>query len=112
MSTGQPLSRMPKPSAEQYKDVRKLLLVPLFVFPVSDADEIESLLEKYWSEIRDQVQNLERSLGSVTEVFHENVFFCYPGTCVTMDSVRRKPELHAWSWGTVLVSTHILGIPL
>ena len=74
MTTGQPLSRMPKPSAEQYKNVRKLLLAPLFVFPVSDSDEIESLLEKYWSEIRDQVQNLERSLGSVTEVFHENVF--------------------------------------
>ena len=74
MSTGQPLSRMPKPSAEQYKDVRKLLLAPLFVFPISDSDEVEPLLEKYWSEIRDQVQNLERSLGSVTEVFHENVF--------------------------------------
>ena len=74
MSNGQPLSRMPKPSAEQYKDVRKLLLAPLFVFPISDSDEVEPLLEKYWSEIRDQVQNLERSLGSVTEVFHENVF--------------------------------------
>ena len=74
MSTGQPLSRMPKPSAEQYKDVRKLLLAPLFVFPISDSDEVEPLLEKYWSEIRDQVQNLERSLGLVTEVFHENVF--------------------------------------
>ena len=51
-----------------------MLLAPLFVFPISDSDEVEPLLEKYWSEIRDQVQNLERSLGSVTEVFHENVF--------------------------------------
>ena len=74
MSTGQPLSRMPKPGAEQYKDVRKLLLATLFIFPISDSDDIEPLLEKYWSEIRDQVQNLERSLGSVTQVFHEDVF--------------------------------------
>ena len=69
-----PLSQMPKPEAEQYASQRKLFLVPIFLFPPDVPDEASKLLERYWSEVRDHVQNLERSLGGVRHVFHETIY--------------------------------------
>ena len=69
-----PLSRMPKPEAEQYSARRKLFLVPIFLFPPDLPDDASQLLERYWSEVRDHIQNLERSLGGVTHVFHETIY--------------------------------------
>ena len=68
------LSQMPKPEAEQYKEERKLFLVPnFFLSPDTPQDGLD-LLESYWSEIRDHVENLERSLGKVSHVYHEVVY--------------------------------------
>ena len=36
-------------------------------------EEAQELVEKYWSEVRDSVGNLERSLGTVTKVYHEMI---------------------------------------
>ena len=69
-----PLSQFPKPEAEQYKARRKLFLVPNFGFAPSAPEEGQSLLERYWSEVRDHIDNLERSLGTVSHVYHETVF--------------------------------------
>ena len=68
------LSQMPKPDAEQYQAERKLFLVPnFFLSPDTPQDGLD-LLESYWSEIRDHVENLERSLGKVSHVYHEVVY--------------------------------------
>ncbi len=72
MST--PLSQFEKPGASQYLGRRKLFLVPHFPFPPDVPDELKSLLEKYWTELRDHINNLERSLGAVGHVFHEMLF--------------------------------------
>ena len=69
-----PLSQMPKPEAGQYSGRRKLYLVPIFLFPPDVPDDVSKLLERYWSEVRDHIQNLERSLGSVKHVFHETIY--------------------------------------
>ena len=69
-----PLSQMPKPEAGQYAGKRKLFLVPIFLFPPDLPDDASRLLERYWSEVRDHIQNLERSLGGVTHVFHETIY--------------------------------------
>ena len=69
-----PLSQMPKPEAGQYSGRRKLYLVPIFLFPLDVPDDVSKLLERYWSEVRDHIQNLERSLGSVKYVFHETIY--------------------------------------
>ena len=69
-----PLTQMPKPEAGQYSQHRKLFLVPIFLFPPNLPDDASQLLERYWSEVRDQLQNLERTLGSVRHVFHETVY--------------------------------------
>lgn len=72
MST--PLSQMPKPQAEQFKTNRKLFLVPLFAFGPDAPEDGQRLLDQYWSELRDHVYRLERSLGQVLHVYHETVF--------------------------------------
>ena len=69
-----PLTQMPKPEAGQYAARRKLFLVPIFLFPPDLPDDAAQLLERYWSEVRDHIQNLERSLGGVKYVFHETIY--------------------------------------
>ena len=68
------LSQFPRPEAGQYAGRRKLFLVPLFALPPGIPEDGAQLLERYWSEVRDHVTNLERSLGAVSHVFHETVF--------------------------------------
>ena len=69
-----PLSQIPKPDAEQYKGSRKLFLVPLYYISPDAPEDGRQVHERYWSEVRDHIHNLERSLGSVTHVYHEAVF--------------------------------------
>ena len=68
-----PLAQIPKPEAEQYKDKRKLFLVPAFLISPDAPKEGQEVLERYWSEVRDHVHNLERSLGTVAHVYHEAI---------------------------------------
>ena len=72
MST--PLSQMPKPDASQYDGDRKLFLVPNFMMPATLPGEGQSLLENYWSDVRDSVGTLERKLGKVSRVYHELIY--------------------------------------
>ena len=68
------LGQMPKPEAGQYRDKRKLVFVPMLMLPGDLPDEARGLVERFWSEVRDNVTSLERSLGSVACVFHEALF--------------------------------------
>ncbi len=65
---------MPKPQAEQFRANRKLFLVPTFIFGPDAPEEGQRLLDQYWSELRDHIYRLERSLGQVLHVYHETVF--------------------------------------
>ena len=58
----------------QFASQRKLFLVPIFLFPPDLPDDASQLLQRYWSEVRDHIQNLERSLGGVKHVFHETIY--------------------------------------
>ena len=68
------LSQMPKPEAEQFKSDRKLFLVPAFLIPPDAPGEGVVLLDRYWTEVREHVENLERTLGKVRHVYHEAIF--------------------------------------
>ena len=68
------LGKISKPDASQFMGKRSLFLVPNFVFPPDVSPEADNLLESYWSEVRDHIQNLERSLGPVRHVFHEMLY--------------------------------------
>ena len=69
-----PITQMPKPDAGQYSGERKLFLVPSFMFPPNLPDDGLVLLDAYWSEVRDHVASLSRSLGQVSRVYHEMVY--------------------------------------
>jgi hypothetical protein len=70
----QRITQLPKPDAGQYSEDRKLFLVPNFMIPPNAPKEVQDLLEGYWSEVRSHIENLERSLGKVTHVYHEIVY--------------------------------------
>ena len=69
-----PLTQMPKPDSEQYKDRRKLFLVPIYAFSADAPEDGQKILERYWTEVRDHVNNLERSLGRASHVYHEALY--------------------------------------
>ena len=66
-----PVAQIPKPEAGQYASSRKLLLVPAYIFAPDAPEDGQQILERYWSEVRDQIDNLKRSLGKVVHVYHE-----------------------------------------
>ncbi len=70
----QPLSQFEKPSATQYDGSRKIFLVPNYVLPPGIPEEGVAHLERYWSEVRDAIANLERSLGKVSRIYHEMIY--------------------------------------
>ncbi|MCL0028926.1 hypothetical protein M1N23_02110 [Dehalococcoidia bacterium] len=70
----QPLSQTGKPNADRYGGKRKLFLVPNYAFPPNIPDDGLEVIQRYWSEVRDAVGNLERTLGQVTRVYHEMLF--------------------------------------
>ena len=67
------IGQMPKPEAKKFREGRKLLLVPLILHMPGLPDDGLDILDKYWSQVRDQVENMERRLGVVNHVYHEAV---------------------------------------
>ena len=68
-----PLSHMPRPQADRFVGKKNLFLVPNFVASPGTPQEGRDLIARYWSEVRDSISNLERSLGTVAKVYHEMV---------------------------------------
>ncbi len=69
----QRLSQIPRPRASAYEGRKSLFLVPNYIVAPGIPEEAQALIEKYWSEVRDSITNLERSLGSVSKVYHEMI---------------------------------------
>ncbi len=67
------LSHIPRPQAERYRGKKNLFLVPNYAAAPGLPDEARSLVDRYWSEARDSIASLERSLGVVAKVYHEFV---------------------------------------
>ena len=65
------LSHIPRPQADRFAGKRSLLLVPNYVSQPDLPEEGQAMVERYWSEVRDAIANLERSLGAVRKVYHE-----------------------------------------
>ena len=60
-----------KAEAQQFDRKRKLFLVPLVTIPPQLEEQISELADTHWGQIREQLQNLEKSLGTIRHVFHE-----------------------------------------
>ena len=68
------LSQFPKPDAGQYAGKRKLFLVPNVTLGPDADPKGKDILNRYWAEVRDHVQNLERTLGAVSHIYHEMLY--------------------------------------
>lgn len=73
--SGQPqeLGRISRPSAEQYRGRRKLILVPLVYSPAPDDADGSAALQNYWEQAQTQVAALENALGGLHRVYHESI---------------------------------------
>jgi hypothetical protein len=71
MST--PIAKIPKPEASKYEGKRKLILVPLLLANPDTSEEGKNLFETYWSDVRNHIHNLEKSLGTVSHIYHEAI---------------------------------------
>ena len=76
----QELGRIERPSAEQYRGRRKLILVPLVYGPAppgdapnADAAEGAAALQTYWEQAQTQVAALENALGGIRRIYHESI---------------------------------------
>ncbi len=76
-ASGQPqeLGRVERPPAEQFQGKRRLLLAPLLVAPPPEPDgepsEGQTIYERYWDQVRTQVDALAAGLGGLHHVYHE-----------------------------------------
>ena len=69
----QELGKIDKPEASNFRQKRKLLLIPL-IYAGKDAPlEYMEKFELYWKQVSEQVEKLESKLGKVTRVFHESI---------------------------------------
>lgn len=68
------IGQMHKPEAEKFREDRKLLLVPLIISIPGLPDEGQHIIARYWSEVRDHIENMERRLGTIKHVYHEAIY--------------------------------------
>jgi hypothetical protein len=67
------LSKIEKPSAEQYVAGRKLYFIPLIFSPREPPADLLDKINRYWNQVEEQVTNLEIKLGKVSKIYHELV---------------------------------------
>ena len=69
----QELGRISRPSADQFRGRRKLLLVPLVYGPQTDDPDGAAALQNYWEQAQTQVAALETALGALQHIYHESL---------------------------------------
>ena len=69
----QELGRIERPSVEQYRGRRKLILAPLVYSPASGEPEGAAALQNYWEQMQTQVAALENALGGLQRIYHESI---------------------------------------
>ncbi len=70
----QRITEISRPKAESFRAGRKIYLVPTLLAGPGIPDELSEMLNRYWDEVREQVESLERTLSKVKHVYHESVF--------------------------------------
>jgi hypothetical protein len=65
------LGKIEKPTAEEFKEGRKLLFIPLVYHPEESPDDYLIKFRKYWEQVGKQITELEAKLGTVKRIYHE-----------------------------------------
>jgi hypothetical protein len=65
------LGKIEKPSAEEFKDKRKLYFVPLIYSEMEASAEYLEKFNRYWDQVEKQLSELELKLGFASKIYHE-----------------------------------------
>lgn len=67
------VGKIDKPEAEQFKEGKKLYLVPL-IFSSEDAPQgYRERCQRYWEQAAEQLASLEAKIGKVSRIYHESI---------------------------------------
>ena len=69
----QEFGRVERPSPGSFQGKRKLFLVPRLYEPPPDAEEGNTILQRYWDQVQSQVASLESGLGPIKHIYHEGL---------------------------------------
>ncbi len=67
------LGKIEKPLAEQFKEGKKLYLVPLMFSGEDTPPEYKERCHRYWQQVAEQLASLEEKIGKVNRVYHESI---------------------------------------
>ena len=65
------LGKIEKPSTEEFRKGRKLYFIPLVYGGSESPAEYREKLDKYWSQVENQVMDLESKLAKIDKIYHE-----------------------------------------
>ena len=65
------LGKLEKPEADKFSQGTRLLFVPLILAPVNAGKELKALVDKYWKQACEQVDNLQSKMAAVKKIYHE-----------------------------------------
>jgi hypothetical protein len=67
------LGKIEKPESGQFKEKRKLFLVPLLYSWEDAPPEYSERFELYWKQVDEHLKNLESQIGEVKRIYHESI---------------------------------------
>ena len=67
------VGRIERPQVEDFKEGRRIYIVPLIFTPSESQAELLQKVNNYWDQVEAHLTNLEAKLGSVNHVYHELV---------------------------------------
>ena len=67
------LGKIEKPEAGQFKEGKKLYLVPLIFSGEDTPAEYNERCHRYWQQVAEQLASLEEKIGKVNRVYHESI---------------------------------------
>lgn len=67
------IGRIDKPEAEQFKEGKKLYLVPLIFYSEDAPEGYKERYQRYWEQVAEQLAPLEMKIGKVCRIYHESI---------------------------------------
>ena len=70
------IGKLEKPSAEPFKQGKKIYLIPLIFAGEGVPSEYKEKCSRYWQQVEEQLTNLEAKIGKVKRIYHESITAC------------------------------------
>ena len=67
------LGKIERPEAASFSGKRKLYVVPLLYRWPDAPDQYNTLFNRYWQEVSEQLEHLEERIGAIRQVYHEGI---------------------------------------